>query len=321
MPPPSVFLADLVRAFALLKPADEDAKRAVAAALGFTWSEALPVETPEPRPAPRVPPTPTAAVTRATVAATPAPEPAPDTRSVVPSTIEQLPEPRTASPLTVEPLAADSGEGPPPPLETLFVPRWTRAILTVALSGSVEEGPVDVDQLVGIIARRHAVSRLPRLPLLTARCGAQLLLDRSPAMTPFLRDQRWLEGRISRIIGTDRVETRQFSACPLRGSGQGPVTEWERPYHPPPPGTPVVALTDLGIGRPPGWDDWASVDEWMTFAAIARRARCRLVAFVPYRPLRWPAQLTRMMTVIHWDRTTTVAMAHKRTNSARRMSE
>jgi hypothetical protein len=319
---PVVFLGDLVRAFAVLQPVDEDAKRAVAATLGFDWGGPPPPPPPDP---PTPPPesatwTPSAPVDHTTgghAAVSPPPAPAPERRTVVPSTLEAVAGPTEPPPFEVEPLPPDTAEAALPALEPLFVPRWTRAILAAALSTPVEEGPVDVDRLVEALARRQAVSRLPRLLLPTVRHGVQLLLDRSPAMTPFLRDQRWLEERIRRVVGVERVEARRFSACPLRGSGRGPVTDWERPYRPPPAGTPVVLLTDLGIGRPPGWDEWAGVDEWLRFADQVRRARCRPIAFVPYQPRRWPARLVRAMTVIQWDRTTTVASARQRARAGR----
>ena len=71
----------------------------------------------------------------------------------------------------------------------------------------------------------------------------------------------------------------------------------------------MVLLTDLGIGRPLGWDDWADVAEWQEFAALVRRAQCPLVAFVPYRRARWPTRLIHSIAIVQWDRTTTVAMA------------
>lgn len=77
--------------------------------------------------------------------------------------------------------------------------------------------------------------------------------------------------------------------------------EEPRPYVPPLPGTPVILLSDLGIARPLGASDRASVDEWAAFASRVRAAGCPLIALLPYAPRRWPQKLRLHVVMIEWD--------------------
>lgn len=67
-----------------------------------------------------------------------------------------------------------------------------------------------------------------------------------------------------------------------------------------------MLLTDLGLGGPLVSHDRASLGEWLRFCEQARRAGCPLLAFVPHEPRRWPPELMRFMTLLPWDRGTTV---------------
>ncbi len=64
----------------------------------------------------------------------------------------------------------------------------------------------------------------------------------------------------------------------------------------------VLVMTDLGIGRPPGWAEWASEAEWLEFALLLRKAGCPLVALVPYPSDRWPPALAASMMILSFDR-------------------
>jgi len=106
------------------------------------------------------------------------------------------------------------------------------------------------------------------------------------------------------------VNILRFVGCPLWGTGTGHRKTWNA-YCPPLPGTVVLLLSDLSIGRPMFSTEAASVQEWLDFAIRVRRACCPLVAFVPYSPSRWPLRLVDMMTLVQWDRWTTVGTVHK----------
>jgi hypothetical protein len=100
------------------------------------------------------------------------------------------------------------------------------------------------------------------------------------------------------------VQTLKFTGCPSFGAGAG-RRPWPR-YHPPSPPTPVLVLTDLGIARPALSGVSVQVEEWISFSAFLRSWGCPLVAFVPYPRSRVPLRLVREITVIQWDRMTSV---------------
>jgi hypothetical protein len=85
----------------------------------------------------------------------------------------------------------------------------------------------------------------------------------------------------------------------------------ERAYEPPASGTPVLLVTDLGIGVPPLAQDTLFIDDWRDFADRTARARCPIIALVPYSPERWPAALKGIINIIQWDRSTTAGDVHR----------
>jgi hypothetical protein len=202
------------------------------------------------------------------------------------------------------------------PLSPLFVPNWNRAIISGALATNSGDGPLNIEFLIELLARRQRVERLPHLPVPTLRRGVQLLLDISQAMLPWERDQRMLQKEVQDVVGTDKVQSLRFVGCPARGVGMGTKSRWKSFYTPPPRGTVVLMLTDLGIGRPPFSTERASVAEWEAFVLNLRKAGCPLVALVPYAPERYPFELTRIMTAIQWDRQTTPATVRREVGPA-----
>jgi hypothetical protein len=136
------------------------------------------------------------------------------------------------------------------------------------------------------------------------RLGVQVLLDVGIGMEPFTRDQTRFVAAIRSVVGRSHVETAQFVGCPARGALAWPYVEW-RPYRRPDPGQPALALTDLGIGSASG-PDHGTPAEWLAFAQALARQNSPLVALVPYPRSRWPQPLQGRITIVQWDRPTTV---------------
>ncbi len=219
---------------------------------------------------------------------------------------------RTATWLAEVDALADAPAGPvapPPALEPLFVPRWARGILTAAVATRSEDGPFDVERAVDDLAAGRPLQQLPRLPWPTNRFGAQVLLDMGDGMLAFRGDQRQIVDAAVPLVGRDQVEVLRFAGCPSRGTGPKSRATWIG-YEPPRRGRPVVVVSDLGLVET-GSPERATAAEWEDFAATVRRAGCPLVAFVPYPAARVPPALRRAITVIPWDRSTSVRVVRQ----------
>ena len=307
------FLADVTRCFKLLDPTDDATRSAIADMLVLHEEDAYapqhtmfsPIrQTPKDSSKPKSPSRKEEKVSPSL----PIRPASTQTSNWVPSTLELLPNAEEPWDFEVEPLPtqARSSEFPELPLEPLFVPQWTRGILSASLATTSEDGPLDIERIVASLAQNQYQQQLPRLPQPTLRRGVQLLIDKSDGLVPFSRDQRWLQDALLRIVGADKLEILRFIGSPLRDAGQGPKSTWSK-YRPPLAGTVVLLLTDFGIGQPMFSTDAASIPEWLDFAEEAHRAGCPLVAFVPYAPDRWPYHLRRCLTMIQWDRKTSVS--------------
>lgn len=198
-----------------------------------------------------------------------------------------------------------------PAIEPLLPSRVRSAMLSTAISMREETGELDLARAVQSIASGQVLARLPRVPVPSLRRGVQVLADLGEGMLPYAADRGELSVAIQRIAGKEQTELLRFAGTPLRGAGPGPRHRWGR-WVPPPRGTPVLLLTDLGLGGPLLSHDRAPLGEWLRFSEEARRGGCPLLAFVPYEPERWPAELARVITLLPWDRGTTVSAIAKR---------
>jgi hypothetical protein len=186
----------------------------------------------------------------------------------------------------------------------LFKPHWERNLISAAVATRAPNGSVDVPRLVNTAARGRPLRTIPRLLQPSLFRGVQVLVDLGEGMGPFARDQAHLLEELRRIVGEELTAVAHFRNNPLRGMGVNPWT-WG-PYRPPYPGTPVLALTDLAIGGPVLDPDRSNEGEWLRFTERLAHASCPLVALVPYPERRWPRRLKRQMTLVCWDRSTTV---------------
>ena len=309
---PEIQLADLVRAVRLLRP-DAEALVQVARLLGFEFAGG----DEEPPPPPVAP--------EARAGGRRRRQPA----EYKPKTGRRRPPGESAGALEVEvsddetpmrvpvrglPAAFDeqpAEDAPLPPYTPLFTPRWTRAIITKMLSAEADQGAPDVERLIELIADNRPLWEVPRLTAPTLRRGAQVLIDAGAGLAPYARDQERLLAQIRDVVGRDRVEAWEFVGTPLKYAHP---LEAARPdgkahadgYRLPPPPSPVLLLTDLGIASPPFWGEVAAPGEWLAFIRHAREAGNPLLALVPYREERWPSHFDGLLKVIPWDQQTSV---------------
>lgn len=317
-------LVDWLQAMHQLKPGDLETQDAITSALGLQVRDpgvvvkgtpARPAQRPreqdsEPDAAPEIKPA-SEAQNRPRRRVESVLTPANASRNPAPSWL------RTAQPLET---TASRHLRPAIPLDPLFRSRATRAILSGALATPSHAGPLDIAKVIELVSRAQTVDRVPCLSVPTLVRGVQLLIDRSEAMQPFAGDQALLRSALLSVVGRDQTELLYFDATPLRGAGAGPRDQWSV-YRPPRAATPVVVLTDLGIGQPPGIAGLADAAEWAEFAQLVSRARCPLLAFVPYPPRRWPFALSRKLTLVQWDRGTTAAIVRRIAGAGLRVRE
>ena len=307
-----ISLGDLAQALKKLKPTNNDTRLAIAKTLGMSIETPQKAKPSPPKPSVRGDDTPVTTRTNPIFE-----QPALTNRPLA-TRLEQTKSEQPAPAIYVPPLprSAPESEVQSPPLEPLFFPRWTRGILSAALATNSESGAVDVARVVKILGTGRPVAKFPLLSLPTLNRGVQLLIDRSQAMEPFIRDQVRLHQEIMNVVGADRVTTLRFVGCPMRGAGTGPQDTWLR-YEPPIPAAPVLLLTDLGIGRPRLSDERSEVTEWLSFAQLVKKSKCPLVAFVPYGESRWPTALLNHMSILQWDRNTTAISVSNKLKSMR----
>ncbi len=317
-----MFIADLIRALEILEPANEATCAEIGKMLGFEWVEEQPQKQEpslvEPQGKPPVAPKTTGPagvipVKRAAAAVEPE-----ERIDWLPASLEIEGSTTTGQiNLQVLPPSAGNEKFIPPVFEPLLAPALARGILSGALATASDDGPVDLEVLVQMIARRDHLEQLPRLVVPTLRRGVLLLVDKSEALAPYAIDQRWLESRVCEVVGTELVTIQRFIGCPSRGAGLGLRARWgefEYPYA----GTVILLLTDLGISQLLLSPDWADEEEWRDFLLGAKLAGCPVVAFVPYGRQRWPPALSGLCKMIQWDRSMTankvrslVGMAHE----------
>ncbi|MEU5400636.1 hypothetical protein ABZ348_15255 [Streptomyces sp. NPDC005963] len=318
---PQIWIGDVVRALEVARSEDEQIE--VLRVLGFTTAAGTFVDDDEPDPAPppqidppsedggRAPHRPDHDPTD--------PEPDPDEEPADPSTtLAELPLLRplrteTTGPVPdpIERLAPPTNERTVRPHLPLLVPHWTSAIIRAALTQPVDEGPIDIDALIEMLARGRPVIQLPRRPVRTLRYGVQVLVDRGSCMQPFRRDQNHLVAQIRSVVGRELVDVGYFSDAPQRGTGPG--SRWTRTdYTAPTGGQRILLLSDLGLGGPPYVHGRSTPEEWEEFIALVTRAGCQPVALTPYPPTRWPFWMTALLPLVSWDRTTTTGQISAR---------
>jgi hypothetical protein len=299
---PLVSIADAVRVLATLKPADDASRAAMLSQLGFDTAEASEAATSSdaspPEPAP--PPEPRLA----------SPDEARPVAPVAPSedAVAALPllEPLSGYPEAdvpledVVPLPQEEAAGVGDRLaghEPLFTRKVARSKLMRLLRTELETHELDVDRVVEALARQWLVTSLPRKREPSLVRGVQVLIDRAEAMEPFLLDVDRMLLDVELLFGIACVQRVWFRDSVWHGAGRERAWTWGR-YLSPPPGTPVLVLTALGIGV----SGHGVRQGWVALSRLLRARGSDVVAFVPYPSRRWPAGLSRLLNLVHWDR-------------------
>ena len=193
--------------------------------------------------------------------------------------------------------------------DALLDPRQERALISGLASSVARDGVLDLPQLVGLLGHGRLVRELPRQRRAGLRRGVQVLADIGPGMAPFTPDVAQFIARLGTLVPPERIALLSFRGNPLRGCSEGDADP--APWQPPPAGTPVLLLTDLGLGARSQAPRGSSVDAWVEFTEAARAAGVTVRALVPYPRERWPQALAERLRAVHWDRRTSAAMVQR----------
>ncbi len=195
------------------------------------------------------------------------------------------------------------------PMQPLLSPPEAAGILREMIAIS-RDGPIDLKAAVKLMAQARPVTGLPRLARARLASSFELLLDLGPGLEPFSQDRRSLLAILRQIIGRDRTSTWYFSDCPDLGVRRMPESRPMR-YPTPKSTKPIVIVTDLGIGRPLLIQRRSTVARWHRFAEKLVRSGHSVTCLVPYPSSRWPRSLARTMSIVPWDRPTSVSTVRR----------
>jgi hypothetical protein len=272
------------------RPTRTSVRSAPVAATAADVGELAPVET-----APAVPP---AAAVRTRLRRLP---------SVVPSGPPAGP--------SAAPLAPASAASSPPAPRPLFARNRRRSILTAAIATWVPEGSLAIEPVVNATIQRRPIVRLPRHLRSTMRRGVQLLVDRAESLAPFGPDQDELILHLRGLLGRGRFELFEFRGIPMPEPVapmlNGPDSAGDRGWRAPRPGTPVLIVSDFGIGARPDHEEWVPVARWCRFADELRAAGSPVVGLVPYASARWPAGLRSSIVCLPWSERTSAGAVRR----------
>jgi hypothetical protein len=192
----------------------------------------------------------------------------------------------------VGPLPPASTRGRPVPSAPPVAPVRARAAFGTIVRRDTRGRRIDLDRLISRAARGRPWTPLPFLIEPRVAPFVQVLCDIGENMEPYLDDVTFLARRLREVAGLDRSESRTFVGTPLRGTDVDPFTDEAVAWEPPPSGSVVVLVTDLGLNGPS--DPWSRADptvtEWRRFASELDDAEVLAVVLTPYAADRWPAR-------------------------------
>jgi hypothetical protein len=304
-----IWIGDLARAYATLRPSAEAERAAIARLLGLQSQPEAELQTPVPSAPPPSEQTRPHRQRRLRLApllvrSNPIEDGKDTAERTLIRPVRTDPSPAIVWAADALPMATADQLRTPLPHMPLFAPRSTTAMLQTLLSCLVPEGAVDMSLIVTHLARQQSLTGLPRRPRRSLRFGVQVLIDRGEAMQPFRRDQQELAGQIARVAGTERTQLQYFIDSPfnIHGAGSGPAWNWQ-PYSGPPAGTRVLILSDLGMaGRAR-----SNPADWVRLARVLASRGCSAVALVPFEENSWPPPIDRPLQMVTWDRASVVS--------------
>ncbi len=182
-----------------------------------------------------------------------------------------------------------------------FLPLSSNASLLTRLRAASPtrtiSGEIDVDRIVDEWGQGRFLAAMPRSARKVWGRSVQVFVDRSRRLIPYWEDQNRAFLALRDIYppeGFSRVVLPE--GCPeppsMKIGGQAVA------YEPPPPGSAVVALSDLGALAPRGS---CLVALWAERGRRLRDLAVKPLAVVPYRRAACPEELSRYWTILPWE--------------------
>ena len=156
----------------------------------------------------------------------------------------------------------------------------------------------DLPKVVKLLAEARWDRHLPLRPLRRWGSCVQVVVDRSERLMPYFRDQEAVIQTLRKLIGKGHVEVYSGSEPDERRLWRlGSVARPRIPYQPPPPGSHLLVLGDLGVldRYEPEW-----VSKWQAFGRRHAERGCQLLALVPCDLQRVPSSLRQVYRVRGW---------------------
>jgi formylglycine-generating enzyme required for sulfatase activity len=187
------------------------------------------------------------------------------------------------------------------PVDLSFLPLTSDASLLtrlrVASSALAISGEIDVERIVAEWGRGRFLTTIPRSSRKVWGRHAQVFVDRSRRLIPYWEDQARACRALRAIYppeGYSEVVMPEGRFQPSWMTIGRQVVD----YQPPPPGSTVVALSDLGVldRRGP-----ALLERWIERGRWLRDLELEPLALVPYRRAACPRELSRYWTIIPWE--------------------
>lgn len=177
--------------------------------------------------------------------------------------------------------------------------RWSELLPRVRQVGTVTGATrhIDLNKVVKRLSQGGMLDRLPRQRRRSWGNRVQIIIDRSDRLIPYWGDQISIRAQLKRLFPRHAVETAVYWEG-LNGPILSRPQHVRRDYSPPPPGSLVIVLGDLGCLS---MDD-AERAVWTRLGARLCGSGCRSLAIIPCQQACVDEALARFWRVLTWER-------------------